>query len=93
MSKKKQTEGKKQVSPEEREQIKQDNFSRVVEPRMNKLLNDLRLVKQVIGGANYSMTEEQVAKIYSTIELELIALKTVYNARNKSKEQREKFTL
>ena len=90
---KKPSKEKKQTSPEEREQVKKDNFERVITPRVNKLLNDFRLVKQVIGGANYSMTEEQVNKIYSALEIELVSLKTVYNARNKSKEQREKFTL
>ena len=90
---KKPSKEKKQTSPEEREQMKKDNFERVITPRVNKLLNDFRLVKQVIGGNNYSMSEEQVNKIYLTLEKELISINNIYIARNKSKEQREKFTL
>ena len=55
--------------------IKEERFKRIAEKRVNKLLEDLRLLGNCSNKANYQYSEQDVKKILSVIDKELRKLK------------------
>ena len=68
---------------------KREKFTRIVEKRTNKILEQIRLLGNCSNKHNYSYTEEDVKKIFSAIESEIKAAKLKYT----SQVEREKFKL
>lgn len=71
-------------------ETKRDRFVRIAEARTNKLLEMMRLLGNCSSKGNYDYTEEDVKKIFSTLEKEL------KNTKNKFlgiETKEERFTL
>lgn len=73
------------------EKTKQENFRRVLEPRMSKLIKQFALVRACLKGTNYSYSENDYNKIYNAIVKELEAVESVY--KSKSNKDVEEFSL
>ena len=52
----------------DKKKIKQDRFKRIAERRTKKILNDMRLLSNCSNKINYEYTDEEVNKIFSTLE-------------------------
>lgn len=72
---------------------KTEKFVRITPKRVTKTLNDLRLIQQVMGSKVYDMSTEQVDKIVSKLESEVLKIRTVFESRTKSAKQKETFEL
>lgn len=68
---------------------KRERFEKVAVARTNKILNDLRLLKNCSNKNNYQFDNKDVAKIFSAIEAELKKTKNAFLGKSKE----EKFTL
>jgi len=68
---------------------KRERFQRIASKRTNNVLEQLRLLGNCSNKSNYEYTNEEVKKIFSTIENELKEVKAKYN----SKINKEKFKL
>ena len=71
-------------------ETKRDRFVRLAEARTNKILEMMRLLGNCSSKANYEYTDEDVKKIFSTLEREL---KTTKNKFLGLDTKEEKFTL
>ncbi len=54
---------------------KRENFIRLAESRVNKALNDIRLIGNVSNKNNYDYDKSDVNKIISTLEQEVRSVK------------------
>lgn len=61
---------------------KHEKFVRVAESRTNKIINMIRLLGNCSNTATYEYTDEDVKKIFSTLESELKACKNKYQDNN-----------
>ncbi len=61
---------------------KHEKFVRVAESRTNKIINMIRLLGNCSNTATYDYTDEDVKKIFSTLESELKACKNKYQDNN-----------
>lgn len=68
---------------------KSERFVRIVEKRTNKIMDDLRLLGNCANKSNYEYSDEDVKKIFSTIEQELKKTKAKFTESQK----KNKFTL
>ena len=50
--------------------IREERFKKIAEKRVNKILEDLRLLGNCSNKGNYEYTEEEVKKIFSAIDKE-----------------------
>ena len=57
---------------------KRERFVRIVENRMNKIIDMMRLLGNCANKANYDYSEADVQKIFNTLEKELKAAKIKY---------------
>ncbi|AQS05550.1 hypothetical protein [Clostridium beijerinckii] len=72
------------------EEEKRERFIRIAEKRTNKILEGLRLLGNCSNKSNYEYSDEDIKKIFNTIEQELKITKyKFYSKENKS----NKFTL
>lgn len=55
----------------DKKKIKQDRFKRIAERRTKKILNDIRLLSNCSNKINYDYTDEEVNKIFSTLDQSL----------------------
>lgn len=66
--------------------IKKERFKKIAEKRVNKLIEDFRLLGNCANKGNYEYTEQDVKKIISAINKEFEKLKDrFYGERNKDK--------
>lgn len=65
------------------EDQKRERFLKIAENRTNKIITTIRLLGNCSNRSNYTYTEDEVKKIFSTIEDEL------KNAKNKFNEKTE----
>jgi hypothetical protein len=72
-------------TPEQRAIEKADAFKRLAEKRVPKVIKAIKGL-QPLASPNYSYTPEQVRKIVTALETELIALSTAFD-RKKSGEE------
>lgn len=70
---------------------KREKFVRLAEARTNKILDMMRLLGNCSNKNNYEYTEQDVRKIFNTLERELKNTKAKFNFMEESKE--DKFTL
>ena len=71
------------------EQEKIDRFKKIATNRTNKILKDIQLLGNCSNKSNYEYTDEDVKKIFSSIDEELKAVKVKF----KSKKRKDKFSL
>lgn len=63
------------------EDVKRERFRKIAENRTNKILDDLRLLGNCANKSNYSYTDEEVRKIFNSIENELKMTKLKFNEK------------
>ena len=63
---------------------KMKNFKKVASRRTQKIIDNLRLLSNCSNKNNYSYTDEDVRKIFKSIDEEIKICKAMYN-KNKSK--------
>lgn len=62
-----------------------ERFKRVAERRVNRILNDLRLLGNTSNKSLYKYEPQEVSKIFDTLEAELRVVKSKFRSRtNKS---------
>ena len=66
-------------------------FVDLAENRVNKTLNDIRLIGNLSNKSNYSYTDEDVKKIYSVLKVALDDMKVRFEL--KAGEQKQAFKL
>lgn len=71
-------------------ETKRERFVRLAENRTNKLINMLRLLGNLANRNNYEYSDDDVKKIFNTLEKELKAAKDKFNA---TEEENRKFKL
>jgi len=64
---------------------RQERFIRVASKRTDELIDKIRILGNCSNKSSYEYTDDQVSKIFSAIEKELIATKTKFR---KGKKQR-----
>ena len=69
-------------------ETKIERFVRLAEARTNKILDMLKLLGNCSSKSNYEYSEEDVKKIFSTIERELKNTKAKFNGADDQKEER-----
>lgn len=90
MEKKERKQRKKALIPEK--ESNEERFIRVVTPRVNKTLDDLRKIKNVIKSNRYTMTEEHINKITEMLTASVYELNVAFNSRNKKKDELKPFS-
>jgi hypothetical protein len=68
--------------------IKRDRkqkFVMLAEKRVNRLLNDIKLVSNLANRSNYDYSQEQANKIIKAIEAEVKFLKLAFSRNKKTK--------
>lgn len=71
-------------------ETKRERFVRLAENRTNKLINMMRLLGNLSNRNNYEYSDEDVKKIFNTLERELKVAKDKFNA---VEEENRKFRL
>lgn len=66
---------------------KREKFLQLANKRVNKLINDVRLVANLSNKSNYEYTGEDVKKIFKTLEAELKECRSLFE-KNGHKEVR-----
>ncbi len=69
--------------------VKQDRFKRIAEKRVNKLIEDFRLLGNCSNKSNYEYSEQEVRKIILVIDKEFKRLKDKFSGNDFT----ERFTL
>jgi len=67
------------------EKDKKERFNKIAENRTNKILEMLRLLGNCSNTSNYSYTDEEVKRIFSTIESEIKEQKAKFERKDKKK--------
>lgn len=62
---------------------KRERFRRLATARTNAVLDKLRLLGNLSSTINYEYTEEEINKIFNTIESQLRVVKTRFMGRHK----------
>ena len=73
------------------ENINRERFVDLAQKRVNKTVNDIRLIGNLSNKTNYSYTEGDVKKIYSALRSALYEMKAKFEI--KSIEEKESFKL
>jgi len=66
-------------------ETKADAFKRLATARVNKLLDQVRLLGNLSARGNYEFTEEQIASIFAAIESELAYCQRKFNRQTEDK--------
>jgi len=67
------------VKPKVDGETKEDKFKRIATSRTQRILDDLRLLSNCANTGTYSYSQQDVNKIFSTIEKELKRVKGLFN--------------
>ena len=62
---------------------KNDKFKRLAKQRGDRVLNDIRLIGNLANTNNYTYTDQEVNKVFSTIEQELKVAKLRFQSSKK----------
>ena len=73
------------------ENINRERFVDLAQKRVNKTVNDIRLIGNLSNKTNYAYTDEDVKKIYSALKSALDDMKAKFEI--KSSEEKESFKL
>ena len=69
---------------ENNEETRRERFKRVAERRTNEILNRIRILGNCYNRSAYSYNDQEVQKIFSTIEKELRFVKAKFSKREKN---------
>ena len=69
-------------------ETKQERFKRIATARTNRVLDDLRLLANCSNISAYGYSEQQIKKIFNTIEGELKTVKMMFN-KNRTRKKIE----
>ena len=75
---------------QEREQTREQRFTRLAEQRVNVILDKLRLLGQLSNRSNYEYTDAQGEAIFKAIQKDLNSTKAKFRESDKA---RKRFTL
>jgi len=67
------------VKPKIDNETKEQKFKRIATARTLRILEDLRLLGNCANTSTYSYTQEEVSKIFSTIEKEIKRIKALFD--------------
>ena len=81
---------KKQEEAKQSKETREEKFKRVASRRVQEILHKLKLLRNCADRANYSYADEQINKIFRTIDEEW---KTVKVEFNKHKSKKKEFRL
>ena len=70
------------VKTKVKNESKEERFKRVASLRTQKILNDLRLLGNCANKTIYSYGQEDISKIFGTIDKELRRVKGLFNKPN-----------
>lgn len=70
----------KMETKREKMETKREKFVRLVEARTNKIIDMLRLLGNYANKANYDYTDEDVQKIFTTLEKEMKISKSKFTS-------------
>jgi hypothetical protein len=73
------------------ENVNRERFVDLAQKRVNKTVNDIRLIGNLSNKTNYAYTDEDVKKIYSALKSALDDMKAKFEI--KSSEEKESFKL
>ena len=62
-----------------KDETKEERFKRIASARTLRILDDLRLLGNCANTGTYAYSEEDLSKIFSTIEKELKRVKILFN--------------
>ena len=65
---------------------RKEKFKRIASRRVQELLDKIRLLKNCSSRSSYAYTDEQVSKVFATINSELKSAREAFN-RNKRKKK------
>ncbi len=68
-------------------ETKREKFVRLVEARTNKIIDMLRLLGNCANKANYDYTDEDVQKIFATLEKEMKISKSKFTSMTVEEEK------
>ncbi len=71
-------------------ETKSERFARIAENRTNRIIDLIRILGNCSNKANYEYNEEDIQKIFQTIEKELKSVKKTFKEALK---EEDKFTL
>jgi len=66
---------------------KREKFKRIASSRANRILDDLRLLGNCSNISSYDYTEEDIKKIFNTIDLEYRRVKLMFETKKRRKIQ------
>ena len=69
------------------ENINRERFVDLAQKRVNKTVNDIRLIGNLSNKTNYSYTEEDVKKIYSALRTALDEMKVRFEIKGSEEKQ------
>lgn len=71
----------KEIAPPN--ETKHEKFKRLATKRTNSVINGLRILGNLSNKANYDYSEEEIRKIFSTIDSQLKVVKTKFSGGTK----------
>lgn len=77
---KEKKERKKADIPET--ETKEERFIRIAKPRLQKIIAQIRMIKQMIGSKAYDISELQIVSIKDQLWAEIEGFADAYNARH-----------
>lgn len=69
--------------------VKQENFKRIAENRVNKIIDMISKLENLNNTSFYEYSDEQMENIFKTIQKELDKQKELFNKSKKSKKRFE----
>ena len=69
------------------DESKSDKFKRLATKRVNSILNNVRLLKQLSNKNNYEFTDSERRKIFSTIRQALNEADDAFKGRDRTKDK------
>lgn len=77
----------KRLSPDEKEKVKHDNFTRLATGRTNKVLTALSHLGNCSSRSSYSYTDEEVEKIFGAIQSKVDETRARFAPKVKKEEE------
>lgn len=73
------------------EETKKERFVRIATKRVNRAINEIRLIGNLSNRSHYDFSEEDVKRIHKALEEELRAMRSRFDSRSALKS--DEFTL
>jgi hypothetical protein len=73
------------VKPKIENETKREKFKRIASSRVNRILNDIRLLGNCSNTSSYDYYEEDIKKIFNAIDSELRKVKIMFDRKKTKK--------